>query len=815
MKAISKIPLKFVAKLSFTVMRIKNNGLNSFLLLVFICAGNYGFSQLIFDESFDEGEDAVIGTDDLGGVAWTADCPECMGAGDYFKIVDGRLEGQDTNGPATLTSELIDISSCDFIEIEFDLFEEGTMEACGTGCNSVDFVRLEYNIDGAGWENPADATFCEGDCADVLVIQSDDIDGGFVHYKTGCIGGGTTLQIRITVQTWAASERWIIDDLQVSCSEGPELDAGDDIVVCDGSEIILEADNPDGATLMWSDGVTDGVGFEQDPGTMEYTVTATLGECSATDVVSVTVLDGETASVDPAGPFLVSDPVITLSGSPDGGTWSSGCGDCVDPVTGEFDPGIAGVGEWVVCYEVGVEPCLDNDCITIILTSGDCLLDGEITANAPTCFGFSDGSVTINITGATGEVTFIITNAVGEEVNEDNSNTANTLPEGWYYFNVSDEFPCEIIDSVYIDDPDQMAFDLEITNPLCYGDSTGLAVVADLENQTGDIDAVTYIWAPNPNGENGVGEDSLFFAPAGEYTITLNDENGCSVSQSFDIINPDSLRFIEFEAFPAYCRVFDYQSGNGIVFASGAGGTGDLAYLWENLSTGETTDNSTWGGLNPGTYRMIMTDDNGCQISREIAVDSLNPIANFVMSSPGFTAEWEGTAPLEVNFVNTSENFANPYNVLADTNFIWNFGTGGNVLSDDFFETFDRTYNEGTYEVCLTVINKNGCTDSICKIINVFDPFGFVPINIFTPNQDGVNDVFTFANFAYSVADFECVIVNRWGNVVARFDSITDEWNGELPNGQFAKDGVYFYTYTGETFLGVEFKGQGTIQVAR
>ena len=49
-----------------------------------------------------------------------------------------------------------------FIEVEFDLSEEGTMEACETGCNSVDYVQLEYNIDGGGWETPADASFCGG-----------------------------------------------------------------------------------------------------------------------------------------------------------------------------------------------------------------------------------------------------------------------------------------------------------------------------------------------------------------------------------------------------------------------------------------------------------------------------------------------------------------------------------------------------------------------------------------------------------------------------------------------------------------------------
>ncbi|MFT5824420.1 MAG: gliding motility-associated-like protein [Crocinitomix sp.] len=786
-----------------------------FLLSIFMIVGIASYSQLIFDESFGEAEEATSGADDLGGVSWSTDCPECIDGGDYFKIVAGTLEGQDTNGPATVTSEAIDITDCDFIEIEFDLYEEGTMEACGTGCNSVDYVRLEYNIDGAGWVDPADATFCSGECAEVLVIQSDDIDGGFMHYTTGCISGGDELLIRITIQAWAASERWIIDDLQVSCSEGPELDAGDDIIVCEGTDIVLEADNPDGGDLTWSDGVTDGVGFEQDPGTVEYTVTSTLGECTATDMVTVTVISAETASIDPAGPYLITDPSEVLTGDPDGGTWSADCVGCIDPVTGEFDPSAAGVGSWTICYEIGVDPCESEACITILVTSGECILDGDVISNPPTCFGFSDGSVTINVTGATGYITFVITNETDDVVNIDNSNTANSLPEGWYYFTVTDEAPCEIIDSVFINDPDQMTFDLEVSNPLCYDDNSGFAFIENVENTTGDPTLVSYIWSPNPTGENGIGEDSLLNIGAGEYTVTINDENGCSVSEIFELINPDSLFFTEFGAFPAYCRLFGYQSGNGVVFASGAGGTGDFDYIWENLDNGESTDNTTWGGLNPGNYRITMTDDNGCQLSQDIQVDSLNPIADFDLSSAGFTAEWEGSAPLDVNFVNTSENFSNLNNPLADTNFIWNFGLGGNVLSDDLFETFDQTYIPGQYEVCLTVINKNGCRDSICRLIEVFEPFGFVPVNIFSPNNDGLNDVFTFQNYAFSVESFECVILNRWGIEVAQLSSITDVWNGELQNGNAAAAGVYFYKYSGQTFLSEFFQGQGTIQLVR
>ena len=438
------------------------------------------------------------------------------------------------------------------------------------------------------------------------------------------------------------------------------------------------------------------------------------------------------ADVSPAGPYLIADPAVILTATPDGGEWSADCGDCVDPVTGEFDPAEAGVGSWTICYEVGVEPCESEDCITILVTSGECDLEATASFNNPTCFGYTDGSVTLSTTGATGDIVFVITNGDGDIVNFDNSNTANTLGEGWYYFNVSDDFPCEFLDSIYLEDPDPMTFDLVLSNPICYGDMTGYAFVENVENATGDPAALSYFWTPNPSGVNGIGEDTLFSVGEGEFSITINDENGCSVSESFELIYPDSLRIVEFGAFPAFCRLYEYQKGNGVVFASASGGTGEYDYVWENLSTGETTINTTWGGLNPGQYRITVTDDNGCTLSRNIQVDSLNPKADFELSSTGFTAEWEGASPLDVHFTNISENFANPNDPLADTNFIWNFGMGGNVISHDLYEEFDMTYNiSGEYEVCLTVVNSNGCTDSLCELIRIFEPFRFVPVNVF------------------------------------------------------------------------------------
>ena len=964
---------------SAALLRAQKFSPRFFLVIALFSLFNFSATgQVIFQETFDEADGSATGTDNTGGVMWTSACPACV-AGDHYEVQGGVLEGQDTNGPATWETGLIDITSCGQIEISFTISSQGSMEACGTGCNSVDWVQLEYNIDGSGWQTPANSTFCAGPCADINVVQSDDVFGGTISYTTGCMVGGGTLQLRIAVQAWAGDEFWRIDDVLVECGQSPFIDGGADVFVCDGNSVtltatnpggaviswdngitdgvaftpsmgtttytvtatsgfcsntdevdvtvtsavifgvsvvdatsclgggdgsivitglnpsttysvsyndgavqgpadmnsdgsgtititglppgvytdflvdlagcsgldqqfltidgppdpfvdagaaqsvcegdavILEATNPDGAVLSWDNGVTDGTPFTPAVGTLDYTVTATdaISGCFSTDITSVSVTDVPVVSVTPAGPFLISGGTQMMSASPAGGTWSAECGSCIDPVTGEFDPLAAGPGSWDVCYEAGTAPCEVEECIVVTVTDA-CILGGSITSSNPTCFGLSDGSVTINVTNDTPPTVIVITNSSGTIENPGGSNTANTLAEGWYYFNISDNAGCSYLDSVEITDPGQMTIDLVITDPDCYGVNSGSAIVDTVYNYTGAYNQVSYFWNPNPTGINGLGENDLLGLGEGSYNLVINDQNGCAESFDFQITYPDSLYFSSIGFAPAHCRVYSYQSGNGVVYAAASGGSSAPTYTWENLQTGATTNTSTWGGLNPGNYQISVTDNNGCVITEVITVDSLSPVADFTLSSPGFSAEWEGNAVVNVHFVNQSINFADSLDPLADTTFFWNFGFDPDmwVLSEDVDETFDVSYTEGgIYDVCLVALNKNGCTDTMCVPITIYDPLQFETVNVFTPDADGINDVFTFNDRASSVETFACTIVDRWGIVLFEMTAITDGWNGTDSKGNLCPDGVYFYFYNYESFNGITGSGQGTVQL--
>ena len=147
----------------------------------------------------------------------------------------------------------------------------------------------------------------------------------------------------------------------------------------------------------------------------------------------------------------------------------------------------------------------------------------------------------------------------------------------------------------------------------------------------------------------------------------------------------------------------------------------------------------------------------------------------------------------------------------------WTFNLANDPYQTEEITPLTRIYDvEGAYTICLVVTeNMNGCTDTACVDIQVYDVPSLVAPNVFTPNGDGENDKFFFPN--HVITEFECTVFDRWGAEVYRFTSIEDAWDGtKFNNGSSeCSDGVYFYNYTGESSNGTKYKGQGDLHLFR
>ena len=106
------------------------------------------------------------------------------------------------------------------------------------------------------------------------------------------------------------------------------------------------------------------------------------------------------------------------------------------------------------------------------------------------------------------------------------------------------------------------------------------------------------------------------------------------------------------------------------------------------------------------------------------------------------------------------------------------------------------TWNETTYtesgEYSYTTQNVFGCDSTITLLLTIYSDLLYVP-NSFTPDNDGVNDVFTAMGQDVDVKSLQ--VFNRWGDEVFSTDTLDTYgavWNGTLPGGtHFSPDGVY------------------------
>lgn len=526
--------------------------------------------------------------------------------------------------------------------------------------------------------------------------------------------------------------------------------------------------------------------------------------------VDVTLLQGELCFGDGNGAATITADPSTAGVDVTSITWNGPSGQ-----TPGGDPGGPGNNS-----QTGMEPgnwsvtIIDElDCevtIPIVITSPPDLDLYVSNSNEPTCYGYNDGSITVQSGGGSGSLSYS-----WNPTNPSPSNTFNNLLSGIYWAYVTDVNGCE--DSIMIDlgQPDSLYGHFTIKDILCYGDSTGGIIVDSVSNAVG---TVSYFWnltgvVPNPPSTSNIANG----LPIGTYVLTIQDAL-CYNQYEFTLTQNPEMVFAELGSHPAFCRLYSYQSGNGVVYASASGGVPDYDYEWVNLETGQFTSNTTWGGLNPGTYQITVTDDVGCELIETIELDSVSPIASFDIVSDQLNTALEGTAIVCVEYHNTSQYFANPQDPSADTTFFWELGY--NLpwqLSESVEEVFDTCYySEAQYEICLVALNKNGCSDTACQIITVYDQPVLVAPNVFTPGtDDDANVYFEFDTKQTAIVEFTCTVYDRWGKEMFQFNEITDKWDGTTKSGKPATDGVYFYIYKATSSNGTEFEGQGTVHLIR
>jgi len=524
--------------------------------------------------------------------------------------------------------------------------------------------------------------------------------------------------------------------------------------------LTLLAGDPDG-TGTWSgpSGAMNG-SFQPgtDPeGTYTYSVPGTTPCPNATAEITITVEimpnAGTNGSTTVCPEAAVVDLFALLGGTPDtDGTWTDPYGASCDA---SFDPANDPQGTYT--YTVAGQLC-PNDLATATAT--------VYVVPVPNAGPDAISCSLIHSFSATGEwLSGTWSNQAGVVMDDISSPNAlatatNSGPTTFTWTVITQE-GCTSQDEVTILFTVPMTAVAATSDAICHGACDGTASV---QASGGNIGSYFHIWS---NGIAGDVPEAIGLC-AGNHSVLIADTNGCNVNVPFTIGQPVPLVIDGVISTPETCP----GSCDGVLAVNDPEGVLFLINESEQIQP-------IFSGLCAGTYAIVMTDEDGCTAETMALVGSPQPVTAAFIYAPDTIFVDDPT----VQFIEQASTNAITFN--------WVFEGLGTSTEQNPTLTFPEGLG-GEYTVCLTAADQNGCSADTCLTIMVFDLLSVSVPNAFTPNGDGVNDVFLPIFNLPWVVDYQFLIFNRWGERIFGTDQPGKPWDG-LYGGVTSKEEVYVW----------------------
>jgi hypothetical protein len=259
--------------------------------------------------------------------------------------------------------------------------------------------------------------------------------------------------------------------------------------------------------------------------------------------------------------------------------------------------------------------------------------------NNVSCFGGTNGSATVSATG--NQSPFVYLWQPGGQT----SATVNNLGAGTHTVTVTDAIGTTVTLTVSITQPTALTSVVgSQSNVTCFGGTNGFVSL----NTSGGSLPYTYSWSPA--GGTGSSSSSLI---AGNYTVSITDNNGCPASVTFFVSQPGQFNLVTASQINVSC----FGGSNGIASVNATGGSGGNVYSWS--PGGYTT--TTAAGLSANNYTVTAIDLNGCIAQTNViitqpavlagAVASVTHITCFGQTNGGATVTVTGgTVPYSYNW---------------------------------------------------------------------------------------------------------------------------------------------------------------------
>jgi len=322
----------------------------------------------------------------------------------------------------------------------------------------------------------------------------------------------------------------------------------------------------------------------------------------------------------------------------------------------------------------------------------------------------------------------------------------------------------------------------------CEGADDGSATAA----VSGGLPPYTYSWSSGGTSAQATG------LTEGTYTLTVTDANACTATATVSLTEPEAVS-IAFVVTDITC----FGRRDGTITVQATGGIPPYRY---SLNNGGLQASNVFSGLSSGVFAIRVEDASGCESSETIVVNA----------PPPFEVELGGPASIAIGDSATLEVLAN---VPADSiqSIIW----GPPLDTTDCTVCFTQgiaPFVTTTYSV--TVVTTGGCSDDD-KITVFVDRrrYLYVP-NVFSPNGDGQNDIFTVYAKPNTVKNIRTMqLYNRWGEAVYQLNDFQPNsdntgWDGTF-RGQPMNPAVFAWMIEVEFIDGVVEVYSGDVTISR
>ena len=427
--------------------------------------------------------------------------------------------------------------------------------------------------------------------------------------------------------------------------------------------------------------------------------------------------------------------------------------------------------------------------VNLLLTVFPCQLELVLATTDTDCHDASDGSISLALTVGTPPYTYswagLNNDLSGDGAIESNNleQFIENLPAGTYEFTIIDSNDITMTTQAIVEQPQALVLGLA---PFSYGnyntscDDTDDGIIEALIS--GGTPPYSFLWS---TGETTSTIEGL---AAGDYSLTIIDSNGCPSESATTLTAPPAVAVAASTTDPL---CFGDLQGS-IIVDSVSGGTEPYLFSIDDKPFGFL---NIFPNLGIGTYMVRVQDSNGCTWEESMRVNEPEELIVDLGED------------LQINLGDSIQLLALTTEPVSEV--AWNAGSA--LSCEDCLDPFVTPMLTTSYSI--RVQNEDGCVDTdditiiVSKERNIYIP------NAFSPNLDGVNEVFMI-NAGSGVAIIKSFMVfNRWGETMFELYNFQPNdpvygWDGTHRN-EVLNSGVYVYYAEVEFVDGevVQYKG--------